>query len=314
MHRTPRTVPGKQQHRRRECGREQPPTRLHPRQMVSAKVFASRPSVRNLGGRCKQCVGSRSERCDPEVERHDVDETNIGHVPDPLRRLGSGLPKCLGGRGGGTILKWNGKDWSAQSSGTPDPLYGIWGTDVKNIFAVGGPDDRGSSFKWNGTVWQTEAPIDGLSTFHGVWGAGATNVWIIGRLGGILHQSGTSWKKEVSGLPLDKLVDLYAVWGTDASNVWAVGAQGAILRWYEAKWNLFMPPMNTYADLLAVWGTSEDNVLAVGRGGKLGRFEGVVWKTEASGTSETLHAIWGTDASNVWVVGDFGTILHYPTP
>ena len=44
------------------------------------------------------------------------------------------------------ILKWNGTSFIAQNSGVTESLYGIWGTDANNVWAVGYP---GTILKWS---------------------------------------------------------------------------------------------------------------------------------------------------------------------
>lgn len=54
----------------------------------------------------------------------------------------------------GTILRWNGADWSLQQSGTDKVLRDVWGTEASNAWAVG---DGGIILRWNGTVWSQVA-------------------------------------------------------------------------------------------------------------------------------------------------------------
>lgn len=37
----------------------------------------------------------------------------------------------------GSILKWDGTAWATQSLGLAPVLYGVWGSDAKNVWAVG---------------------------------------------------------------------------------------------------------------------------------------------------------------------------------
>lgn len=39
-------------------------------------------------------------------------------------------------------MKWDGKTWTAQSSGTGSYLHGGWGTDANNVWVAG----------WGGTI------------------------------------------------------------------------------------------------------------------------------------------------------------------
>jgi hypothetical protein len=81
------------------------------------------------------------------------------------------------------IRKWNGTTWAAQTSSTTRTLYGVWGTDANNVWAVG---VGGTIVKWNGTTWA--AQISGTTNLlWGVWGTDANNVWAVGEGGTILR-------------------------------------------------------------------------------------------------------------------------------
>ena len=73
--------------------------------------------------------------------------------------------------------------WNPQASNTPEALYGIWGSDSCNIWAVG---HNGAVIKWNGESWSSVA--SGVSEeLLSVWGSDARHVWIVGGGGTILH-------------------------------------------------------------------------------------------------------------------------------
>jgi hypothetical protein len=68
-------------------------------------------------------------------------------------------------------------------------------------------------------------------------------------------------------------------------------------------------PMDT---LRGIWGTSASDVWAVGYHGKVVHYNGTIWSSVSSATTEPLVGVWGTSPSNVWAVGGYnGTILHY---
>lgn len=48
--------------------------------------------------------------------------------------------------------------------------------------------------------------------------------------------------------------------------------------------------------------------------GAIQKWNGTIWSSQNSGTTQALYGVWGTDANNVWAVGDSGTILHYQKP
>jgi uncharacterized repeat protein (TIGR01451 family) len=84
----------------------------------------------------------------------------------------------------GTILHYDGADWSAMSSGTTEPLYGLWGS--SDVFAVG---HRGTILHYDGAAW---SPMSSGTTewLYGVWGSAGTDVFAVGDDGTILHYGG----------------------------------------------------------------------------------------------------------------------------
>ena len=145
----------------------------------------------------------------------------------------------------GTVLKWDGKAWTAQSLMTNANLAAIWGTDAKNIWVVG---SGGMTWKWDGTAWTTIS-TGTLQALFGVWGTDANNVWAVGN-------GGTIIKMERHGLDnadLGTASYLRGIWGTDSNNIWAVGGSGTILKWNGTTWTAQAGPPET---LLSVWGTS----------------------------------------------------------
>lgn len=109
--------------------------------------------------------------------------------------------------------------WTSQSSGTTDTRRSVWGSDAKNVVAVG---ERGSISKWNGTLWNT--PAGRTTALTGVWGSDADHVWAVSLLGDILKWDGGAWRYDL-GFPMG----LGGIWGTDANQVWAVGNAGTIV-------------------------------------------------------------------------------------
>lgn len=76
----------------------------------------------------------------------------------------------------GTILKYDGTSWSAQSSGTTCQLSSVWGLDADNIWAVG---LAGTVLKKDGAAWSVQ-PSGTTYLLRDVWGSDANNVWAIG--------------------------------------------------------------------------------------------------------------------------------------
>src|SRR2546422_11724983 len=54
----------------------------------------------------------------------------------------------------GTILHWDGGEWSASASGTENYLYSVWGSASNDVWVV---DERGTILHWDSTGWSASA-------------------------------------------------------------------------------------------------------------------------------------------------------------
>jgi hypothetical protein len=199
---------------------------------------------------------------------------------------------------GGTILHYDGTEWSAMSSGTTQSLLGVWGNSATDVFAVG---YGGTILHYDGTDWS--AMSSGTTQrLEGVWGSSATDVFAVGG-GTILHYDGTDWSNMSSGTTQT----LQGVWGKSATDVFAVGG-GPILHYDGTGWRAISK--NPPRSLLNVWGSSATDVFAVGGSGTTLHYDGTDWSNMSSGTMQTLYGVWGSSATDVFAVGG-DPILHY---
>jgi hypothetical protein len=98
----------------------------------------------------------------------------------------------------GTILHWDGTQWTTVTSSTMYVFYSVFMT---------GPDDGWAVGKWGTLIPQNY-----------------TNV--------VLHWNGTQWA--YVGGPTK--IPLNSVYMVESNNGWAVGADGTIIRWNGIQW------------------------------------------------------------------------------
>ena len=125
-------------------------------------------------------------------------------------------------------LKYDGINWSTLPNDTTCALLSVWGSDPKNIWAVG---VAGIILKYDGMIWSAQTSGTSESLNH-VWGIDASNVWAVGERGALLKWNGTAWAVR----PSEADNWLYALSGTDANHMWAVGLHGAIRVWNGTAW------------------------------------------------------------------------------
>ncbi|MFC1558668.1 WD40/YVTN/BNR-like repeat-containing protein, partial [candidate division KSB1 bacterium] len=134
----------------------------------------------------------------------------------------------------GWVVSWSGAilhttnggaNWSAQTSGTYAPFYGVHFTDSNTGWAVGG---NGTILHTTdgGTNWSTQT--SGTSEYlFDVHFADANTGWVVGHRGTILHTTdgGINWSTQTSGASSY----LRGVYFTDSNTGWVVGISGKIL-------------------------------------------------------------------------------------
>lgn len=215
-----------------------------------------------------------------------------------------------------TILRWNGSAWSKVRTGTGS-LHDVWGSGPNDVWVVGGNNDTGEGtiLRWDGSAWTESSSPEGR--LWGVWGSSPDDVWAVGELGKILHWNGSAW----SNVPSGTGGDLKAVWGSGPNDVWAVGPASTILRWNGSVWSGMEIPTTPLVPaspeqpgvagwLNGVWGSASNDVWATGTSGAILRWNGSLWSSMSSGTTNGLGGVWGSGPNDVWTVGAGGTILH----
>jgi hypothetical protein len=202
---------------------------------------------------------------------------------------------------GGSILRYDGTNWSSESSGTGATLYGVWGVGGGVLFAVG---TGGTILRRDGGVWSPET--SGTSAILGdAWGSSATDVFAVGVGGTILHYDGLGWTSQASGTS----VTLYGVWGSAPNDVWAFGQAGTILHYDGNGWS--QDTSGTTSHLTDAWGSGPSDVYAVGFEGTILHYDGSGWSRVVLDITETLKGVWGSASSDVFVGGSNGQILRY---
>jgi hypothetical protein len=201
---------------------------------------------------------------------------------------------------GGTILQYDGRNWSSMASGTKEDLADLAGSSDRDIFAVG---SNSTILHFDGSSWSKEtAPVAGRR-IASVWVSRyGDRAFAVGELGVVLKRESGVWSDDSPGLTDSPLA---GVWSDDGGRVFAVGHSGTVLCYQWSSWSLMEPPGPE--KLLALWGTSWTDVLAVGGGDALPaavfQFDGSDWMKVASTGRGTLTGVWGTSANSVYTIG-----------
>lgn len=202
----------------------------------------------------------------------------------------------------GTVMHWDGTEWSWRIPIGSRELRAIWGAGADDIWAVG---SRGDIFHWIGTEWSS-IPAPTTADLNAVWGVGPADVWAVGYETTIIHWDGNAWTSVSVVPPLETQIALNGIWGSGSTDFWAVGDIGTIIHWDGSTWSVKQQTVNL--ELNGVWGSGRNDVWAVG--GRTGDFvpvfehwDGSAWSATFSATNQVGLAIWGSAADNVYVVG-----------
>lgn len=199
--------------------------------------------------------------------------------------------------------------WETTDIGPTQSLSGVWGSGDNDIFIVGGSDEQGEIFHFDGTAWTPmELPANtGLLVW--AFGFSPNDVWAVGRQGIILHYDGSTW----ASIDSQTGQDLWGVWGASANDIYMVGGnvfsgQITILHWdgseiQEEELPSEANPFGVRA-LFKVFGVG-GRVFAVGQTGLIVERTSEGWVRHSAGpeADEDFVALWGTAADDIVAVG-----------
>ena len=123
----------------------------------------------------------------------------------------------------GTVIRYDGINWTPMESGTTEQLNAIWGSSLSNVFTVGA---GGTILYYNGSAW-AEMTSGSTDQLKGVWGISESSVFAVGTYGTILHYNSGLWSPMESGTSNQ----LNSIWGSSLSSIFTVGYAGTILRY-----------------------------------------------------------------------------------
>ncbi len=277
---------------------------------------------------------------DGEVYKVDSTATRLGNSP------GAGIRAIFAfahndiyaGDSGGSILHWNGAQWTVIEQLEPEPIVAMWGSGPTDLWAVGGsyahfdgvawttiPEDeaqaRGIVAMWGSAsdaIWAVTDSMrlrfydgqrwrehwDSPTAFTGIWGRSATDLFVCGGQGTIQQYDGNGWSAvSLAGWQPCRDID-----GSAGSIAVATTGSAYAYRWDGSDWQRSATGGVTTE---GVWVHPSGIAIAPGPAGTVLRYDGMAWTTISTGSAAQLRAVWGASATDVWAAGDGGTILHF---
>lgn len=210
--------------------------------------------------------------------------------------------------------------WKTSAELDIGVVYGVWGSDPTDMYAVGGTQDDptdpgvGWALRRRGGKWRPQALPPNTTMLQAVFGFG-DQVWVGSTDGTVAVRSGGMWTEVDTGMD----APIRALWGARADDVWAVGGSAetgpAMAHFDGHRWSeIFLPEVDREFDALNdVWGSSGINAYAVGENGVILRLTRIGWNQVESNTTDDLRSVWGNGPYHVLAVGgpDSATLVEY---
>jgi len=222
------------------------------------------------------------------------------------------------GGSNGTILRTDGETFERMTTPGSATVFGVWGTNENDVWAVGGEVDVASiGFIWHydGQAWSdrtADLPAFAQSgVFFKAWGRSANDVWFVGFEGLAVHWDGESFEQ---GDP-DTTRRLLTVHGApDGDPLFAAvgGFGGGVISEYDGHAWHDVTPSGAFPEVFGVYLTGGGRGYAVGWDGAVARRSNNGWRLEETGinTDKSLHSVWVDPSGGVWAAG--GDILAPP--
>ncbi len=205
-------------------------------------------------------------------------------------------------------------------------LSSVWGTDEKNVYAVGliyssmSPINYTDIIHWNGEKWSAINFNDGI--LEGIYGFSESDIWIAGSWYGassngnalLGHYDGKVW----TSYKFSQYEKLKAIWGSSTTSMFAVGGNGIILHYDGKDWTSMQS--GTQHHLYDIWGISDKDIYTVGGDESQGigimlHYDGSSWKTiyerkkQQGNPSGFTSAVWGSSSDKIYVSSSSGEFI-----
>ena len=224
---------------------------------------------------------------------------------------------------GGTIIFYDGSNFTVMPTPTNHALFGIHGTSMTDIWAVGGDNydytatEQGRSMilHYDGSSWTAQSPpSDGWGQYHAfsdVWCDGSGVVWAVAEYTTLIAKfNGDSWSYIDTGISLSNF-GFHAIYGFSPTDIYAAGGCGQIIHnsggtWVKERQEGDCSTMS-FDLLYDIWGPDADNVFATGNYSQaLKRNTDGTWDTLYSGSmfsDASKNCLSGVSASEVYFAG-----------
>ncbi len=204
----------------------------------------------------------------------------------------------------GVIVRFDGTNWTAMTSGTTAALTNVWMQSADTAWAVGA---AGTALRFVNGAW-TQSATNTTARLRAVSAAG-NSVFAVGDGGTIRRWLSGSWQPIESGTS-EVLHDVW-VSADGGSNIIVVGDFGTILRWNGSVFR--SEASSTSGSLFSITGNAAGVLFATGDGVAL-RFTNGVWVDQSVPYRTRFGSNWIDESSRLWVGGQRGLLMTTTAP
>lgn len=205
-----------------------------------------------------------------------------------------------------TSFNYTWQQFSLGSGDNPNALYGVWGTDENNVYAVGGVTINDTVYgiiHWDGVEWK---PVKYFGGGYAIHGFAANDIWVIG--GGVFHFNGTIWEEYTFRDPVILAnISYTSVWGTSSNNIYFGNSGGTIVHWNGSKAQVVYtnPSIVQVKDMD---GYAPDFIIGVGTGMipplLAVKYNGINWNQLPISSNWSLNAVSIVNRNHIFFAGD----------
>ncbi|MEC8382200.1 MAG: hypothetical protein VXZ96_17850 [Myxococcota bacterium] len=220
----------------------------------------------------------------------------------------------------GTLLHWNGMDWTDHSVDIEEAFWGIYARSSTDIVAVGGESrwggDQGRIFHFDGSTWTEQALPSEVETVSNLFKVTHDGIqyWIVGVGGTVLKGDGTNF----TAVPTGTATDLITI-HHNADRTQIVGGRGTGVV-IDIEADALGTPTQSVAGLNGVHVIDDQRSFVVGERGYGAFYESGSFTELTSITLDVLHAAFISDNDTIYAMGGnlftsdptfHGTILYH---
>jgi len=214
----------------------------------------------------------------------------------------------------GTIVHYDGDQWTLMDTPTQHNLTSVWGTKSNNIYVVG---DAGTILHYDGTAW-SEMESGTEENLNDIWGFSSDDVYVVGNNVNLLRYNGIGWSPMEIHTDL-VLGNLYAVWGPSADSLyvvcyeevegWGVLEYVNVIYYDGTEWKpSYKHNQESYGGSLWGWSKEVFCTILFGWGTTFIHSNGSEWNRMLMehpwGIITNYNKVHGTSSSDIYVVGN----------